>query len=344
MKMIKPQIFFVAAATLTLLLNGCKDHKETHPQAVTLPVVKVETAKVQEQTAPLQIEILGTIQAVHSAVIATKVSGNVTELPVELGSKVAKGQLLLKIEAGELLARLEQSKAQLEQAKRNLTREENLLKKNAATPEAVKALRDMVKIAEAAYQEAQTMIEYTTIEAPFDGLVTQKLVNRGDLVTPGRPLLQLDNEFDLQVITNLPESILPSIKLGQQYELSVPAINRTVTGTVSEIAPSADPVSRTGVMKMRLPATEDLVPGQFAKIYLIQKQLTTMMIPETAVFPLGQLERVFVIDHDKVRLKLVRTGIRHKGMIEILSGLSLGEEVVAEAASPLLDNQPVTFQ
>lgn len=344
MKMAKPHLLFVAAATLTLLLGGCKGHEEEHPQAVKLPTVKVQTAKVLEQTAPLQIEILGTIQAVHSALIATKVSGNVTELPVELGSKVEKGQLLLTIEAGELHARLEQSKAQLEQAKRNLTREENLLKKNAATPEAVKAQRDMVKIAEAAYQEAQTMIEYTRIEAPFDGLVTRKLVNRGDLVTPGLPLLQIDNEFELQVITNLPESILPSIQRGQQYEVAIPAINNTVTGTVSELAPAADPVSRTGLMKMRLPSTEDLVPGQFAKIHLVQKQLTTMMVPESAVFPLGQLERVYVVNNDKVTLKLVRTGIRHQGMIEILSGLAPGEEVVIDAASPLFDNQPISIQ
>lgn len=344
MKIIKPQVLFAAAAVLIVLLNGCKDHNEAHRENIELPMVTVQSARVEEHTAPLQIEILGTIQAVHSALIATKVSGNVTELPVALGSKIEKGQLLLEIEAGELLARLEQSKAQLEQAKRNLTREENLLRKNAATPEAVKAQRDMVKIAEAAYQEAQTMIEYTKIEAPFDGLITRKLVNRGDLVTPGLPLLQIDNEFDLQVITNLPESILPSIKLGQQYDVSVPAIDKTVQGTVSELAPSADPVSRTGLMKMRLPSTEDLVPGQFAKIYLIHKQLTTMMVPESAVFPAGQLERVFAIENGRVNLKLVRTGIHHKGLVEILSGLSLGEEIVISAAAPLIDNQPVTIQ
>lgn len=338
------RLILVAVASLSLLLNGCKDHQDKHSKSVELPVVKVQTAKVQQMTAPLQTEILGTVQAIHSALIATKVSGNVTEMPVELGSKVEKGQLLLTIEAGELQARLEQSRAQLEQAKRNLSREENLLRKNAATPEAVKAQKDMVKIAEAAYQEAQTMIAYTTIKAPFDGLVTRKLVNRGDLVTPGLPLLQIDDERDLQVIANLPESILPSIKRGQQYEIAVPAVNKTVQGTVSEIAPAADPVSRTGLMKMRLDAAENLVPGQFAKIYLVRKHLTTMMIPETAVYPLGQLERVFVVNNDTINLKLIKTGIRHNGMIEVLSGLSLDEEIVIGASSPLFDNQPITIQ
>ncbi len=331
----------VAIAISSMLVTGCNEKKKKTIKKESLPAVKVTAAKVSEQTAPLQIEIMGTVQAVHSAVIATKVSGNVTEISVKLGDKVAKGDSLMKIDAGELQARLAQSKAQLTQAQRNLAREQKLLKKKAATPEAVKVQKDLVSIAQAGYQEAETMIQYTHVKAPFDALITRKLVNEGDLVTPGRPLLQLDNEKELQVIANLPETLLNIVSIGQELAINVPAINTTVTGKITELAPTADPVSRTALMKISLPATERLRPGQFARVNIQREQQIAAMVPKTAIFPMGQLERVFVVNDGKARLRLVRTGIISKEYVEILSGLSVDEQVVTHTSMPLKDGQPI---
>lgn len=336
-------ILLTATLVSTMFLYGCKG-EEKHAASVDLPVIGVETAIVTQEEAPLQIEFMGTVQAVHSAVIATKVSGNITDLPVGLGDKVVQGETLIKLDAGELSAKLQQAEAQLKQARRNLAREQNLLKKKAATKEAVKAQQDMVNIAEAAHKEAQTMLEYTHIVAPFEGLVTRKLVNRGDLVTPGKPLIQVDNEKELQVTTNLPESLLNKVSIGQNLEVSIPSIQASIIGKVYELAPTADPATRTALMKLRVPATAGLRPGQFARVHINQRAEQTTMVPKTAIFPLGQLDRVFVVDGGKAKLRLVRLGASYENSVEILAGLSPNEQIVTHTTAPLVDNQPITIQ
>lgn len=337
---------FVILSSLvsSLLLTGCEtDHQDTQTTPV-IRSVKVQTAKVEQTSPELQIEILGTVQAVHSAVIATKVSGNITELPIELGSRVVKGESLMKLDAGELSAKLQQSKAQLSQAKRNFTREQNLLKKKAATPEAVKNQQDAVSIAEAKYQEAVTMMQYTHIEAPFDGLITKKLVNLGDLVTPGLPLLQLDSDKELQVISNIPEQLLSRITLGDTFTVKIPSSEKQLVGTVSELAPTADPLSRTALMKLTVPPTPGLRPGQFSRVYIKQPGATTLTIPASAIFKAGQLDRVFTVENNLAKLRLVRTGAEFNGQVEILSGLDADETVVMKTERPLVDNQSLNIQ
>lgn len=338
------KFILLSSLVSSLLLTGCEgEHQGTQTMPV-LPSVKVQTTRVEQKSPELQIEILGTVQAIHSALIATKVSGNITELSIELGSRVIKGDSLMKLDAGELSAKLLQSKAQLSQAKRNLTREQNLLKKKAATPEAVKNQQDTVSIAEAAYQEAVTMMQYTHIEAPFDGLITKKLVNLGDLVTPGLPLLQLDSDKELQIISNIPEQLLSRITLGDTFTVKIPSIDKQLTGTVSELAPTADPQSRTALMKLTVPVTPGLRPGQFSRVYLKQPGATTLTIPTSAIFKAGQLDRVFTVENGFAKLRLVRTGAEFDGFIEILSGLDAEETVVMKTESPLVDNQPLTIQ
>ena len=119
-----------------------------------------------------------------------------------------QGELLIELSAGEISAQVQQAKAQLEQARRNLAREEKLLKKNAATPQTVKSLRDSARIAEAAYKEASTMLDYSRITAPFSGIITKKIANSGDLATPGKPLLYMEQENNLQVLTDIPEAMI----------------------------------------------------------------------------------------------------------------------------------------
>ncbi len=145
-----------------------------------------------KEIAGKQVEVVGTVQAVEQAEISAKISGNIVAFPVDLGSRVKQGDLLAELNAGEISAQVRQAKAQLEQTRRNLEREENLLKKNAATPETVKSLEDTARIATAAYRETRTMLDYTRITAPFSGIITRKMANVGDLATPGKPLLQIE--------------------------------------------------------------------------------------------------------------------------------------------------------
>lgn len=330
---------------MAMLPAGCRDSEKGRPEiAARPPAAKVVVATSALKKAGRQVEIMGSLEAVERAEIAAKVSGNIVDLPVVLGSRVEKGDLLAEIAAGEISARSRQAMAQLEQARRNLEREKILLRKNAATPETVKSLEDTLRIATAASEEAGTMQGYTRILAPFAGLVTRKLANVGDLATPGKPLLQLENEARLQVIADIPESMILKINRGNRLAVYVPPAGLTVEGTVAEVAPTADPLSRTAPIKLDIPSNPRLRSGQFARLSLPAGTAETVAVPAAALLVSGQMERVFVVTDKVARLRLVRSGARDRENVEILSGLRAGETVVVEGNRRLVDGQPVIVE
>ncbi len=325
-----------------LILPGCREGEERAQANFTeSQPAKVTIVKVQEEEIGNQVEIMGTIQAAERAVIAARINGHIIALPVTLGSRVKAGERLIQISAGEISAKLLQATAQLNQAERNLNREQKLLKKDAATPEGVKTQEDAYKIAQASHKEARTILSYTNITAPFDGIITRKMANIGDLATPGKPLLHLENESNHQVLTDIPEAMVIKMRLGDTVTVSVPAAETTRIGTVAEIAPAADPLSRTATVKIHLPVISNLRSGQFARVFLTESLQKAIMVPIEAVLPFGQMERVFLVENDRARLRLVRTGRRENGKTEILSGLTPGDTIISHGNKNLQDGQKV---
>lgn len=330
-----PCLFFIAF-TCSTALSGEQPVTSRH-----LPTQQVKHALVEELEVPALIELVGTLQAVERAAIAAKVTGVITEIPVRLGSSVLAGDLLVRISAEEISAKLNQAKAQLTQARRNLDREEKLLARKASTTETVKSMRELYAVAKAGHDEAKTMLGYTVITAPFDGVITQKKAHGGDLATPGSHLLLLENNSRLQVVTAVPESLIHDITTGDSLTVSIPSAGLLTTGTVAEIAPSADPSSRTAPVKINLEIAPGLRSGQFARIALPGKDRQSLFIPVSAVLTLGQMDTVFVNDNDTAHLRLIRTGMHHDGRVEILSGLVAGEWVVTDNNHLLVNGQPL---
>ena len=335
---------FLIMALAAVLPSCDKEGLYSEKSVQTLPTVKVSTTRVVKSIAGNQVEVVGTIQAVERAEIAAKMTGNIISLPVDLGSKVQQGELLVELSAGEVSAQVQQAKAQLDQARRNLDREENLLKKNAATQQTVKSLRDSTRIAEAAYKETLTMLNYSRITAPFSGIITRKLANVGDLATPGKPLLYMEQENNLQVLTDIPEAMILHIQKNDRLSVYVPSVELTIEGVVAEVSPIADPSSRSAPIKLRITPDPRLRSGQFARVTLAMEKAETLTVPATAVQYIGQMESVFVVHDDKAHLRLVRTGVANDGHIEILSGLVENETIVTKGNQILLDGQPVTLQ
>jgi len=338
-------IYFILLIILGLVSSCQQGHEKKEPaHKADLVPVQVQLITVQLQEALQQTEVVGTVQAVDRAVIAAKVTGTIEKIPVVLGSEVKAGDLLVKISAGEISAKVIQAQAQLEQARRNLEREEKLLKKNAATAESVKSLKDMYRVAEAVHNEAKTVLGYTTITAPFDGFITNKKANVGDLATPGTPLLQLEDNKKLQVVTSVPETLVLQIKLGDSLSVFIPAAKLDIRGTVAEIAPAADPLSRTAAVKININEAPQLRSGQFARVALPGRNKNTLFVPDSAVHTFGQMDRLFVVSQNKAHLRLVRTGSILNDQIEILAGLEPGERVITHSSSQLVDGQPVSIE
>lgn len=332
------RIFF-SLALLTTWSTIATANTEAPAAEAGFKPVKVQTITVKPQQICSRVEVVGTVQAVDQAAIAAKITGTIVDIPVVLGSRVARGDLLIKINAQEISARVLQAQAQLAQAKRNLQREEKLLKQQASTPETVHSMRDMLAVAKAGYREAASMLDYTTITAPFAGVITRKIANSGDLAIPGTPLLYLENPEQVQVVTSVPAMISLQVKQGEHLTVHIPATTSTHEGTVAEISPVINPQSRTSNIKINLAADSGARSGMFARVQLPGQETTTLMIPEGAVVPFGQLEKIFVVHEGKAQLRLIRTGVHSNHQVEILSGLQAGEQVITTNNHLLVNGQ-----
>ncbi len=334
----KRALFFTISSLL--IITGCDEQVEKSARS-PLPQVEVRTETVALSTVPVQIELSGTLQAVEHATISARVAGQVVKLPVRIGSQVKKGDLLVKISAEEINARVRQAEVQLEQAKRNLARESKLLEVDASTREMVKTLEEQKQTSEAAFREAQTMLGYTELKAPFTGTVTDKRVEVGDLAAPGVPLLKLENGTALEVVIQVPEVLSHHLQLGTRLPLTIPAAGLALEALVREISPTVDPASRTTQVKLVLPQTPGLRSGQFARVALVDGRSTTLLIKRGALRQNGQMQQVFVAEQGKARMRLVRTGAETDERIEVLSGLREGDRVILDPPAALRDGQPL---
>ncbi len=338
------RVLLVSIFVILSVLSACRQEAADEPgPGPGLAEVAVRVESVGHQAGAAFIEIPATVEAVRRATVAAKVAGTIERLPIRLGSVVEKGDLLAVISAAEMQARAAQAGARLEQVQRNLARERRLLDKDASTRETVRTLEDEERLVAAALQEARAMLGYTLIKAPFAGIVAEKRAEAGDLVMPGQPLLVLEDQTDLQVVASVPEDLAEKIALGDQFPLQMTATGVETTGTVREMAPGADATSRSRTVKLGVAPDPGLRPGQFMRLLLPAMDDAVLSVPERAVSRYGQMERIFVAEGNTARLRLVRTGRRHDGRVEVLSGLEAGEKVVTEGGE-LVDGQPLRVE
>ncbi len=196
--------------------------------------------------------------------------------------------------------------------------------------------------AKAELNSAQTMLSFTKITAPFAGIITSKTVDVGDLAAPGAPLLALEDPRLYRLETQVDEEQLRAIAPGSTVTVMLDAGSGNLAGTVSEIVPSADPASRTSVVKIDLPQDASVRSGMFGRARFDVGERQTLAIPSTAIVQRGQLTGVYVIGDDSIaRLRLVTLGKRYGDTVEVLSGLDAGERVVKDGACGVADGDLV---
>ena len=334
---------FLLSLSVLALLAGCAD-RSAPEGAASLPPVRVHATTIHAVEVHVLVDIAGTVRPVQRAQIAAKVMGVIADLPVALGQRVKAGDLLVQISAGEISARLAQAESQLNQARRDLTRERDLLAKGASTPDMVKNLEDRYAMTEAMMREAQVMLGYTAVRAPFDGVVARKLANPGDLAAPGQPLLEVEGTTDFQVEAGIPDSLAARLAPGAALAVDVPAAGATFSGRLVELSSAADPLTRTVTAKIAVPAGAAVGSGQYARMQVPGAPITALLAPAGAVSVLGEMERVFVAENGRAILRLVKTGAARGSQVEILSGLADGDPVVIDPPAGLREGTPLEIQ
>ena len=331
---------FIAVACVAFVLSGCGQKLDNSP-AVALPTATVRAQIIESKKRVATEEVVGTVRAKLRSVIEAKVSGKIEQMLVVPGQQVKAGDILAVVDAREVQARYDQAVALSQQAEADLKRLTALWEQKVLSQAEFDSAQAKARVSVAAMTEAGTLLSYTKVTAPFAGVITRKHADVGDLATPGKPLLDMEDSTALRLEADVPEAVVGRLTLGDQLPVRIGALEKELAGVISEIAPAADPNSRTFLVKLDLPGTTGLRAGQFGRVAMPVGETAALSVPATAVTQRGQMELVFIVSDGKAQLRLVKTGKRLGNEVELVSGVSAGEKVVVENVIGLVDGQPV---
>ena len=337
--------FVTTAVTLlasAVCFSGCGAKPEnTGDNSSSLPTAQVRVQAVERKSRAATEDVVGTVRPKLSATIEAKVSGRIDKMAVVPGQSVKAGDLLAHLDAAEISSRLDQVTAALAQAEQDWKRISKLFEQQASTRSEYDAADARYRMAKGAAAEAKAMMSYCEVLAPFDGVITRKLADVGDLAAPGKPLLQMENPDTLRLEADVPEALVGNVKPGDKLTVRIAAVGTGIEGTVAEMSPTADPNSRTYLVKLDLPGATGLRSGQFGRVAVPVGEASAIRVPASAVIQRGQMELVFVVVGNHAQMRMVKSGSRVGDEIELVSGLNSGEQVVTDGVAALADGQPV---
>jgi len=326
--------------SLAFAVVGCSRHNASAP-ASARATIKVRTIRIESIELPLTQALPATVHPLESATLAARVMGSVNGADFTVGQSVKVGELLLTLNAAELPARLDQARAALAQAEREAIREAALVRQNATAADNALAAEDHRRIAAAAVNEAEALLSYTRIVAPFSGTITKKLVNSGDFAAPGTPLIVIEARDRLRAEVQVPAT-LAAPAVGTAFAVQLDPAGDPLNATLVEFSAAADPLTRTRLAKLELPRNTSIHSGQYVRVLWPVGRAPALLIPTGAVQLFGQMERVFILTPEgRAQMRLVKTATHSTRLMQILAGLSAGETVILNPAATLRDGQAV---
>jgi len=312
------------------------------PEAAAGEVVTVES--VDE---PLIEQAAGTLRAKVETVISPLLTATISSIAVWAGDEVKSGEVLVTLDSRELQARVDQAHQAVVAAGANLSRIEKESKRMQqiyrADPGAVsKAERERVQAAldgataelvrlKRSEDEARTSLSYSKLTSPIDGRIVDRYADPGDTARQGIPVLRLYDPTTLRLESNVRESVASGLKENQHLFVEIDAVKKRYGGVVDEIVPSADPGSRTFIVKVSLSGGAGLYPGMFGRLLIPIGHIKRIYIPAAAVTHVGQLDFVIVKTQQGAARRFVRLANRGPDdRIEVVSGLKPGEVVLVD--------------
>jgi RND family efflux transporter MFP subunit len=256
----------------------------------------------------------------------------------------------------QLEANMVQAKANLDNTEKNLNRIQNLYEEESATSKELDDISTMYDIAkanvealEASMREVNEMLAYTVIRAPFDGIVSRKFVSAGDMAAPGHPLVAVSDPGTLKITANVPANWISEISEGDSVTVSVSAAGIDAADAVlTAVSNAGDPMSRQYAIEAQITdpeAASQLKTGMFAEIGIQVAGSEALYIPTSALVQRGQLTGVYTIsDNNRTVLRWIRTGRTSGESVEVLTGLTPGEQYIASMNQPLRQGQLVNIQ
>lgn len=376
--MIKRLVFIaIAIGTLALLAFRITEALKSKEQAGAprsggmRPAVVVKTAKVEMAPFEEAVELTGELRALAQVAVAPKISGRLSEVLVDNGDFVKKGQLLARIDDQEIEqqvsraqaslrvaeARLKQDKANLENLRSQLRRSERLYADQLVSLQDLEDLRSQVQAGEAGLElgeaqinqaradlrELEIQLEQTRLHAPMSGYVGDRTLHPGALVTPSSSIVSVLDLSRLKTIVAAPEQHLRKLRVGLPSRVAVDAYpTESFTGFITRISPLLDPDTRAAEVEIIIPNRQSMLKaGMFVRAAVVIRNVESLAIPRESLVTRESQQGVFVIVDGKAHYLPVQIGVSQQGRIQVLEGIEPGREVVAAGSQFLNEGDAV---
>lgn len=316
------------------------------------------TAATDAEPAPVPVEVagpwLGEARAVHKttthlepveeARVVTRVEGEVLEILVEEGEIVSAGQVLARLDGERLRLRLAEVKARLDQTRREYRRNVQLNERGLVSQTAFEGVRYEMEALESDYRLAGLELSYTELKAPFDAVVTERLIKHGNMLPAGTEAFRIANVSTLEANLSVPQREMSKFAAGQSATLALDALpDQRFQGTVLRVSPTVDPLSGTFRVTLAVPSEgNSLRPGMFARADVAWDiHENALLVPRNAVIQDDSEQSVWVVRDGRAWRQVVRTGIVSDETVEILGGLSDADLIVVAGQSGLREGAAI---
>jgi len=327
---------------LTLVIAGCDD-TEGPDRRAEYPAIQANTMTVSTQLVPRYYSTSGTVTSDHRVSASSRLSGYITELPVREGQMVKLGDLLFRIDPVDARQTYEQAQADLKNIEIDLKRYEGLLKERAVSQQQLDRVRLNYTVARSRMLQAKNQLQYASVQSPVKGYVVEKLANVGDLASPGKPVLLVEDPSLLVIETHVSEKVITHLNEGATVVIYAPALDRNVEGTIRQTVSIADPLTHQFLVKIVLPKPGDVLPGMFVEARFNIGQRSSLRLPVAALVHRAGLDGVYIVDDQSVlHYRQIRLGERNDDMIEVLAGLNAGQIIAWRPDDGLASGQRLT--
>lgn len=331
----KPLVLAASVLFMVMYAGGFLKIK-TPPDSVEVvlgyPVAgDMEVLVVEQEVLTPRVEIIGTTQSDRRVQIGARINAYVRDVFINAGDRVEKDQVLITLDDREIQEQLAAAEAQLRQASSEYERTRKLFDQKATTEQALTAAESGFTTAQANLERVKVTLSYAQVRAPIDGIVTERLVEAGDLANPGQLLVTVYDPSNMRLDVPVPVRMIERFSLGQKRLARLEFPTGVYTGEVKEIVGEIDPMTRTRRVKIQLQDTgEDVLPGTFGRIWVEEDIRPALLIPPEAIKQVGQLELVYVVEQGRAMRRLIKTGAEVEGRVEVLSGLEPGMQILAK--------------
>ena len=322
----------IAIITAVALLSGCGANTE---DASEERVEQVRTTPLAYQEVSRQIELSTTLQGYEEMNISPSLTGIIEKIYVEVGDRVRKGDTLVRMDQNQLnTTRLAYANLQIE-----MNRVEMLLDSEAISQQTY----DQTKLSFDQTAESLRFLEENTfVLAQYDGVISAKSYEDGELYAGAQPILRLTQINELKAYVNVPETYFPLVKKGMKVNVYSDIYpDKVFPATIEIVYPTIDPASHTFTLKLRIPNSSELIrPGMYVSTVLDLGRTEALVVPYQAVLRLiGSNNRYVFVDEGGVAKRVfVEIGERHDQTIEISSdSLKVGDPIVTTGQAKLVD-------